>query len=218
LARRPSAAGTFSFANVPPGVYGVRVHPAAVVTGRLDARIGRDARPFASLPASGGTLHLPAGARLLTLSADAEARASLGTLTLEARGLTDTHLPLALSVARYGTVAAHVTDGNAFVEPTGLWVRAGRESVVVFAVESDRQAMPLLVRNGAIANKVRLAAGPWRMDLSLSPGEERVVDVPSPPGSDAIRMAIGSERGFRPTDHNPRSRDLRQLGVWIAPR
>ena len=52
--------------------------------------------------------------------------------------------------------------------------------------------------------------------MTLSPGEERLVDVPV--ASDAVPLDVTAERGFRPTDVDPRTTDDRYLGVWLEAR
>jgi hypothetical protein len=74
----------------------------------------------------------------------------------------------------------------------------------------------LLVRNGAVPNRVRLTAAAWTVTLDLTPGEERSIDVPTVAGRAWLQTT--SEAGFRPHDVDPGSSDVRVLGVWVQVR
>jgi hypothetical protein len=51
--------------------------------------------------------------------------------------------------------------------------------------------------------------------VRLAPGEEQVIEVPVDAASAAVALRVNPERGFRPADVDPRSRDARYLGAWL---
>jgi hypothetical protein len=73
------------------------------------------------------------------------------------------------------------------------------------------------LRNAPVDNRVTLESGQWREELTLGPGEERLVRVPLGPGQRAGMVTATTTAGFRPSASNPDSRDDRFLGVWIKP-
>lgn len=224
-ARRPPDGQLFLAQGVPPGRYEIRVHSHTFLEGALRVHVGRAREPIVVAPLAGGTpsshtLRLPAGARSLAIGADEEARRTVAGVTLRPVGLDGSVSPapeLARAAARYGSAIAHFVDDRAYVEPAGFWVRAASEAIVFFQTDAAPDGLPLLLRNGAVTNQVRVASGDWGIDLNLAGGEERVVHVPMR-GSDAARVSIRSEGGFRPAEHDPRSRDVRRLGVWVEVR
>ena len=73
------------------------------------------------------------------------------------------------------------------------------------------------MRNAPIGNRVVLTSGAWREELALAPNEERYVELPLLPGRGAALLTVASAAGFRPSEVDPASRDVRFLGVWIRP-
>jgi hypothetical protein len=78
-----------------------------------------------------------------------------------------------------------------------------------------RMPIAISVRNGAVGNRVDLAAGDWRTRLDMAPGETRRVDVPVDWVTGGAVLAVRSETGFRPHDLDPANRDERFLGVRL---
>ena len=102
-------------------------------------------------------------------------------------------------------------DEESYPEAPGFWVRPGRSRVVLGGTTGP---FTLLVRNVPAANRVELVAGGWRRALDLAPGQELRVEVPS--AGPATLVEVRAAAGFRPFDGDPRNRDFRLLGVWIA--
>ena len=115
--------------------------------------------------------------------------------------------------ARYGDATALFFDDRAFPEPDGFWVAGGRQAQVVVAPASSGRTITLFVRNGAVANRVRLSDGTWSDALEMGPGEERLVSVPLDSRSGAASLLIRSETGFRPAEVDAASDDRRFLGL-----
>jgi hypothetical protein len=106
-------------------------------------------------------------------------------------------------------------DDRAFAEPQGFWVGGARDTTFAVRPDQPRQAVALLLRNGAADNRVLLESGAWRSDVALRGGEERRVDVPVDPASGAALIRVRSESGFRPSDLDGRNTDTRFLGVYV---
>ena len=103
------------------------------------------------------------------------------------------------------------------MEPVGTWVAGG--SSAEFAVTPDAQApLRLFVRNGPAENKVTLESAGWQETLILEPGAERIVQIPTDHPRRVIPLKVAATKGFRPADVDPKSDDVRFLGVWIETR
>jgi hypothetical protein len=106
--------------------------------------------------------------------------------------------------------------GSAWVEPGGIWVAGATSAEFVIAPDSGTTPR-LLVRNGAVMNEVMLESGSWRQQLTLAPGEELLIPVPSE-GRRLTPLGVTATLGYRPADVDPKSEDRRYLGVWIETR
>jgi hypothetical protein len=95
-------------------------------------------------------------------------------------------------------------------------VQGGRTTEVVLAAGAGRAAVPLLVRNGSAPNDVRLQIDGQLQTLSLQPDEERPFEVPVSGPDGVLRLRIGSEAGFRPSEAV--TGDRRYLGVRVEIR
>jgi hypothetical protein len=114
---------------------------------------------------------------------------------------------------RYAGATVFFMDDRSFAEPEGFWVGGARSSAVVVQPDIPGRPVSLLVRNGPVQNVAVLHAGASPVDLPLSPGEERRVDLPASGGATMVTVAAAS--GFRPSETDPKSRDTRFLGVWV---
>jgi hypothetical protein len=119
---------------------------------------------------------------------------------------------------RYGRAHVFLVDGGAYMEPSGAWV-PGRDDAM-FVVEPEPEPgspIRLFVRNVPVDNHVTLVSGAWREEMSLSPREERVIDLPVT-GQPRVVLHVTSAAGARPVDVEPGSTDRRLLGCWIEIR
>jgi hypothetical protein len=88
----------------------------------------------------------------------------------------------------------------------------------MFVVEQEAGSpIRLFVRNVPVDNHVTLVSGAWRQEMSLSPREERIIDLPAA-GQPRVVLHVTSAAGARPVDREPRSTDRRLLGCWIEIR
>jgi hypothetical protein len=120
-------------------------------------------------------------------------------------------------VARYGPAVVFLMGGHAFMEPGGTWVEGGRSADFVISPD-DGVVARMFVRNPPVANLVTLEGDGWREFLVLAPGEERLVPLPFPALSGALRLRVTAAHGVRPTEFERGSTDNRFLGCWIETR
>lgn len=227
--RLPPRAGDptlFRAADLPAGDYELLmsgVAPAgesAMVLGRNDAPIERwslDGRGPASVAA---TFRLPVDVASLAIRGDGRGdRAAIG-LRLRAAGLAD---PVnkdgrrATRAARYGRARVFVFDERAYLEPAGFWTRADGLATLVIDTDAPDEVSGrlMLVRAGAVATSVELSVGAWSTRLSLAAGQQESVRLPPLNGSRAWALTIHSGPGFRPSQVDPASDDVRLLAAWV---
>jgi hypothetical protein len=221
--RGRAASGTLLLAPeiVPGGEYELRLaDPSASGTARLV--IGRRARPIQTWNLDGdfgeGAARIQLPVNVGSLVVLGEQSAPVGAITLHPlkvwQGPSKISGEIARRVERYGPALVSFFDLSAmFPEPAGFWIAGGRESTV--AIRPDqRRSIPIVLRNGAIDNRVTLQAGAWRADFALTVGEEQRIEIPIG-ASGAALLSIRSANGFRPSDVDANSRDTRFLGVFV---
>ena len=215
---RPIPAGDYelvlSGSNRPRGEISIHVGRTGLV---LD-RFSLDGRPSGP---SGLVLQLPVRVQSVTIVGDEEARRSISRIDLRPRLLGDATgsraSGFALWASRQGAARVFFLDTGAFMEPGGFWTRGASRTQVV--IDANGSAVPptLVVRAGPVPTTAELISGDWAESLRLSPGEQRHVRLPALHGAEAWLVEVVTSEGFRPAWHDPASRDMRDLGVWIAP-
>jgi hypothetical protein len=136
------------------------------------------------------------------------------TLTVEPLAVSDSatgERDVARQVVRYGAHDIFFLDEESYPEAGGFWVRPGRTRIVVGETSG---AFALIVRNAPLANRLEVTAGTWGRTLDLAPGQEVRLEVP--PSGSATPVSLRAATGVRPVDLDPRNRDFRLLGAWIA--
>lgn len=191
--------------RVPAGEYELTPAEGAVVF------VGRNDQPIERSASDSFRLRLPVAVQTLNLRADR-------ALTL--RPLQATRPPVtrnAVRAARYGRARAFFFDEWAFLEPDGFWTRANGTAEVVLDTDDVTHAsgLPISITAGAVETTIELSIGSWRESFSLSAGEKREVTLP-PAAAGAWPLRIRSGAGFRPSDRDPGSRDVRMLAAWIT--
>jgi hypothetical protein len=223
--RRPGreTAPLFALPPLPAGTYRLTV-VGDDARGWVMVGITRDARdPFAlqtvALPAPPLEVQVPVSLRALVVRGDEEAWRSVRGLLVEPVAVTPPAEritgELARRAVRYERHVAYFLDEKSFPEPQAFWVGGSRESTVVVQADSPRPRLTLTLRNAPVNNHVTVHSGGWSRVLEMSAGEEQRVEVPIAPGRTAAPLRIAAGSGFRPSDHDPASRDDRFLGVWV---
>lgn len=222
--RQAPGAPLLFLAGVPPGVYRLRPVRGGAVAGTIAAVISRSTRPLEQWqlgPGGSGqelVLRLPVTANGVTITGDGTAVQTLQALALQPLDVLPATAPMSRQHARagvrYGETGVFVVGDGVFLETAGLWVEGAKTVPLGLQVAPAAGTVKLLARNGPVANVVNFAAGSWRLALSLQPSEERVVEVPVDAGGRAL-LDVRAERGFRPSETEPGSKDQRLLGVWL---
>ncbi len=108
-------------------------------------------------------------------------------------------------------------DESVYLERDGFWTRAhGTADVVIDSDDAIRQSgMPISVTSGAVDTTIELSIGRWRESIALSAGQRQEVMLP-PAEAGTWPLRIRSGAGFRPSERDPGSRDVRMLAAWIA--
>lgn len=232
--RVPRPLPPFLAFDVPAGRYRLEPSITGRLAGRLEVFVGRSPVPIQSYDLdalapsyAGQPLELPltlaADVGMLTVRADDAARASVRQVRLypvATSSRSDDEFPglVAVQAARYHDVTLFAMTGHAYVEPGGWWVKPRAASPFLLTREQLGTTWPLVLRNGARPNRVTLAAGPWRRELTMAPGEEMTLEVPasSPRMGRTLGLVVRAEDGFRPSAVTKGSADHRLLGVWIG--
>jgi hypothetical protein len=208
---------------VPAGRYRLRVRSAGD-GGWLMVGIGADqfalrTGPIGS-PPEPILLDFPVNVRAIVVKGDEQARRAIRGLTIEPLSVVAPEAQLTPATAtraiRYGALNAYFLDDGSFGEPDAFWVGGGRQTSVVLQPDTPA-AVAILIRNAPVANVVSLSAGSWRESLTLSPREERTIQVPIDPSRAAALLTVSTTAGFRPSEADTNSRDHRFLGVWVKP-
>jgi hypothetical protein len=118
-----------------------------------------------------------------------------------------------------GGLRLHALDEESYFDPAGFWVRSG--SRASFALELEEPAgeaskIFLRIANGGARNRVVLRAESLDQNWALEPLEEREVALGGT--GPLLRFSIESESGFRPRLIDRRTRDDRELGVFVTAR
>ena len=123
----------------------------------------------------------------------------------------------AVRANRYGHARAFFFDDWAYPERDGFWTRAnGSATVVIDTDEGTRlSGLPITIVAGAVPTTIRLSIGKWEESFSLAAGQKQDVVLP-PAESGTWPLRIRSGQGFRPSERDRDSRDVRSLAAWIA--
>jgi len=184
--------------------------------------IGRDQFSLTSGPLTSPPqpidIEFPVDVRAIVVRGDEQARRTVRALTIEPLSVVPAAARLAKDSARravrYGPTSVYFLDDRSFPEPEAFWVGGQRDSTIALQPDSG-ESVTLLLRNAPVENQVTFESGAWRDSISLSPGEERRIEVPIDGKRGAALLTIAVAGGFRPSAVDPKSRDDRFLGVYV---
>jgi hypothetical protein len=214
--------------DVPAGTYELRLTAMANAEGTLALRIGDTTLPFLTASSAHAQsrpaefpVRFPIGVRSISVDGDAAAVRSISAVELALARDDDATAIAGMSgtahrAAHYQAADAFFLDENAYPEPTGFWVAGGRIARVI--VGNSAQEFELVVRNAPVDNKVTIDVDDESNELSLGPGEERMVTLPKARRGPYRVLRIMSKNGFRPSEADPGNTDLRYLGCWVQSR
>jgi hypothetical protein len=172
------------------------------------------------IPTGGAAdVDLPVDVRALVVRADEEGRRAIASVAIEPVELVAGEARLTDRVARravkYDAATVFFLDETCFPEPDAFWIGGARSGTFVLQPQRSGASVPILLRNAPVENTITLSSGQWRETMTLAAGEERRLDVPVAPGRAAALVTASTTSGFRPSEHDPKNRDERFLGVWI---
>ena len=215
----PNDRPLFQVPAIPAGRY--RLSGEAGAAGWIMLGIGRDQFSLRSGPITSNPLEVtfPVGVRAIVIRGDEQARQTLRRLVVEPLALLPEQERAssgqAIHAVRYGGVTTFFMDDQSFPEPEGFWTGGARSSSIVMQPDAAGAFITLHLRNAPVDNRVEIAAGAWREELRLLPGEERRLRVPLLAGRAATLIRITTSSGSRPSAVDAASRDNRFLGVWV---
>jgi hypothetical protein len=209
---------------VSAGDYDVVLRGPARHQGTIRVRVGRTEQVLETWPLDAGAadwralvLRLPVDVQSITVDGDADALARIDRVTLRP------HIVIprpdrptrdyARRATRYGRVRAFFLDDNAFMEQPGFWTR-GEAATTVIVDTPEPGHLNVRLRNGAAANEIDFAADGWKTIVSLGPGETRDLDLPASRATARV-LKLRTASGFRPSELDASSADMRRLGVWV---
>jgi hypothetical protein len=172
------------------------------------------------IPAGGAVdLDVPVDVVALVVRADEEGRRAIASVAIEpvtlvpgAARLTDR---IARRAVKYDAATVFFLDETCFPEPDAFWVVGAGSGTFVLQPQRPGASVRLRLRNAPVENTITLSSGHWRETVTLAAGEERHLDVPIAAGRSAALVTASTTAGFRPSEHDPTSRDGRFLGVWV---
>jgi hypothetical protein len=217
----PSSPATLaSIPALPAGNYGVTYHGS--LRSPASAYAGQDDEPFAlqhGVSVDRLDFDLPVPVRALTIRAPSSSGVSAVEMKPYAPGIFGVRMRdpvfrrLARHAATYGHVGVFFLDDRTSPEEDGFWIWGAREGLVMFRPNGT---LAVTLRNGPVINDVTLRAMDNEQRLTLQPGEERPVRLPTVFMGGAYAVSIRTSTGFRPSEVDPRSHDQRFLGVYVV--
>ena len=230
-AQRPEGHGgpLLTAPDLPPGEYELLLASGLRIAGTVTVTVGNGA-PLLSVPlddAGGGgsevavPLRLPAGARVLTVSGDADAARTVDRVVIRvsrlhvARPRFGDPETYARRTAAGGGWDAWFLDDGAYVEGRGFWVRGGRSASLALTSRRARTVALASIRAGAVPVGVTVRREGWHTSVDLPRHGVREVAIPVRAGEEFIRLEIAADAGFRPSAVDPGSGDTRLLGAWV---
>jgi len=230
--RSPDAALLLAMPLVPAGEYemAVEAEQGARLSGTLSVSVGRTSQVIDTIDLDGHEvgltgllIDLPVRVHSLAIRGDDAARAVVGRLSLRPRSVFEPgRRPggLARRASRYGNARVFFLDDNAFMEKPGFWTRGASVTRLIIDTpqrEYDR-ALSLTLRAGAVPTTATVGVGSWSEQVALAEHGEAALTLPPRGLAPNWQVSIETGMGFRPADHEPGSRDGRNLGIWVEVR
>ena len=211
----------FDVPRMPAGAYKLTPTGSAP-RGWLMIGIGRDQFALVTTqipsPARSIDVKLPIPVRGLVVRGDEDAHQSVSGLIVEPLDVVRLRHPpadVARRAVKYSGSTVFFFDDRSFPEPEAFWVGGARSSTIAIQPDGSADSVAVVMRNGSVANHVTVDSGGVRSELEFEPGEERRFALPVDAARGAALVTFAVRDGFRPSEHNPASRDTRFLGVWV---
>ena len=209
--------------RMPAGDYKVHanvrsVEPVSMFVGRNDSPIEAPSAEDLHDDRSSFRLRLPVAAQTLNFRTPGAVSEDGPILLITP---VATRIPVyarnAVRANRYGHARAFFFDDWAYPERDGFWTRANGEAMVVIDTDEGTRlsGLPITIVAGAESTTIRLSVGNWEESFSLAAGQKQDVVLP-PAESGAWPLHIRSGQGFRPSERDRGSSDVRSLAAWIG--
>jgi hypothetical protein len=214
--------------GVPPGRYLAEPAPAGLVGQRLSLWIGRSDAPLEEWPLDQAgrprtrELTLPAGATAVIARAHPAEPAPPPRVVLRPLhlfpppGNANESSEVARRAASYGGLHVFAFEDDVWLEPQGVWIGGARAGRLVLSAPDGRSSIGLTIRAGPPGARVRVEGPGLSSTRLLGPLESMAVEVPVDAHLRASWITVRTDRGFRPSDVDPGSRDRRLLGCSLS--
>ncbi len=231
--RNPDASALLAMPLVPAGDYEIALEGGAHPSGTISVSVGRTQQILDVIDLNGREsgltgliVQLPVHVHSLTIRGDEAAQRSVPRLTLRPKSVFEPGRRAegqALRASRYGPVRIFFLDDNTYMERSGFWTRGSSTASLILDArrpDGDGRDLPvvLVVRAGALATTAEFSVGAWTERVELSARSEATVTLPPRGEAPNWQVRIRSGPGFRPFEHDPGSRDVRNLGVRVEIR
>jgi hypothetical protein len=123
---------------------------------------------------------------------------------------------VAIRGTRYGDLRVFAFEDNVWLEPQGVWVGAGRAGRLVVSTPEGRSRVTVTARAGPPGARVTIDGPGVALERLLGPLESLTLGLPVDALSRASWITVRTDRGFRPADYAPASRDRRFLGCSLT--
>jgi hypothetical protein len=223
--RRPEAPDgpLLQLFDVPAGIYRVPRGTTLAAQGVIDIWIGRGRAPIGRWtfdPAARGDefeIRLPVPVNAVTLVGDGRIRSTMPHPSLQPASVVPgtASEKRAARAERYGDIVVYGFDDHAYLESNGVWLDGGVAVPLAITGAAGEPTVPVLFRNGPVANRITLRSGQRTEHFDFKPGEERVLRLDVDLMRGGAVVDVTADRGFRPADVDPTSRDQRYLGIWL---
>jgi hypothetical protein len=227
--RRPSGSEgpILAVPQIPAGTHRLHITTSTLAEGTIVLRIGRDSPPLDIWPLAdthegplSRSIRLPVDVQSFYVEADLRARRVIAGVSLQPWANGDARAPVARGTAdraaRYGTATAYFLSKGAFPEPSGFWLEGGSRAHVV--ISNYGAPLRVFLRNAPVENIVAVEVDGDRREAGLHPGEETTLVIPRKSATPDVLVGFQTSAGFRPSESESGSTDLRYLGCWVEIR
>ena len=224
--RRPSGnrGPILAVPQVPAGTHRLHVVTSEPAEGTIVLRVGRESPPLdvwtVGEPQAGSfsrLLRLPVDVQSLYVEADDRVRRVITGVNLQpwageevqaavTRGTAD-------RAARYGMATIYFLSGGAFPEASGFWLEGGSQARIV--ISNYGAPLRLFLRNAPVENTIAVEVDGDRREAGLHPGEETTLVIPRKRATPDVVVGFQTASGFRPSEREAGSTDVRYLGCWV---
>jgi hypothetical protein len=213
--------------SLPAGHYRVEVDwSGARANETIALQIGRTGNAWRTWPVEARAgerwsteFAVPVNAGFVGLRGTPELERVIGRITIVPISVVDaSQRPRAstvLAASDYAHASVFYYDTNATPEKEGFWVWGERTTRVSIERKAVDKPLILKVHSGLIANQLHLSMFGWSRSLTLQPVLPDQIEIEAAGDQRLVTLELGAENGFVPAELDPKSDDVRRLGVWV---